>query len=39
MSRLEQETQFSAYQAYLRIHFHQDDPDLAQLQVEAHAAR
>ena len=38
MSRLERQTPLSAFQTYLRTHFHQDDPDLVQLQVEAQAA-
>ena len=38
MSTLEQETQLSPFQRYLRTHFHQDDADLVQLQLEAQAA-
>jgi len=38
MSRLEQEMPLSALQTYLRTHFHHDDPDLVQLQVEAQVA-
>lgn len=38
MSTLEQETQLGPFQRYLRTHFHQDDADLVQLQIEAQAA-
>ena len=38
MTTLERETQLNPFQIYLRAHFHDDDPDLAQLQREAQAA-